>query len=289
MRAYTALVALSALGLATAAPAPAQLPFLSSPPSPHFATTNSTPVHLQLAVMSRCPDAQLCEAVFDRVLEQRTDVQGDKVLVGELVDVELVFIARPNSTATYGVTCMHGDLECRGNIQELCAAKHWAEGEKGGRKEGEGSESGEEEGVEVMVGGLKGERGWEGWWNFLQCLNYGETGSIGTDAKAKECAKVVGRTWDGPVAACVDSHEGRDLLLASVKEAQKLEATKSCTMLLEGKQVCIHDGTWKSCPGGHEVGDFVRLIKDDFQRLNPPKKEEESEEDDEEEEWVMLQ
>ncbi|GAA6024302.1 hypothetical protein JCM10207_009258 [Rhodosporidiobolus poonsookiae] len=99
MRAVSALAALSVLGLTAVALAPAQLPFLSSSPSPHFATTNSTPVHLQLAVMSRCPDAQLCETVFDRVLEQRTDVQGDKVLVGELVDVELVFIARSNSAA----------------------------------------------------------------------------------------------------------------------------------------------------------------------------------------------
>lgn len=65
--------------------------------------------------MSACPDAALCESVFDDVFD----------LVGNLVDVNLIYIAKLNSTSKYGVSCMHGELECDGNVQQLCAAKYW--------------------------------------------------------------------------------------------------------------------------------------------------------------------
>jgi hypothetical protein len=41
-------------------------------------------VPIQLGVMSRCPDALLCETVFDQVLDK----------VGSKVDMSLVFIAK---------------------------------------------------------------------------------------------------------------------------------------------------------------------------------------------------
>jgi hypothetical protein len=34
----------------------------------------------------------------------------------------------------------------------------------------------------------------------------------------------------------------------------------------------VHDGTWKECSGGHEVGDFVSQIKTEYERLNRPSK-----------------
>lgn len=127
---------------------------------------------------------------------------------------------------------MHGDLECRGNIQQLCAAHLWngKEDEKrvGGAEETEKKGRGEEEEGD---GVSREKESWEDWWNvrrlsalsllsfpsnvdlrnlcsfllppplsprhdtrqFIQCINYGETSSIGTDWKAKECAGVVRR------------------------------------------------------------------------------------------------
>ncbi|KDQ15337.1 hypothetical protein BOTBODRAFT_158124 [Botryobasidium botryosum FD-172 SS1] len=67
-----------------------------------------------LGVMSRCPDAILCEGVFDQVL----DAVGDKV------DISLSFLGKANSTEPSGVSCLHGRQECTGNIQELCVAKY---------------------------------------------------------------------------------------------------------------------------------------------------------------------
>lgn len=39
-------------------------------------------------------------------------------------------------------------------------------------------------------------------------------------------------------------------------------------MLINGKQVCIHDGTWKECEGGHTPTDFSKQIKEVWNELN---------------------
>ncbi|KAJ7890809.1 hypothetical protein B0H13DRAFT_2234878 [Mycena leptocephala] len=73
-------------------------------------------VPVELGVMSRCPDALVCETIFDQVLKE----------VGrEKMDLALIYVAELNSTeADFGVTCMHGPGECAGNVQQLCAAKY---------------------------------------------------------------------------------------------------------------------------------------------------------------------
>lgn len=84
---------------------PLQLPFLpGQPPLPPSASLSSlalqhaTPVRVQLGVMSRCPDAHLCEAVWERVLETRTTVANGNRTVGilarELIQLETVYIGR---------------------------------------------------------------------------------------------------------------------------------------------------------------------------------------------------
>ncbi|GAA5873552.1 hypothetical protein JCM3774_000048 [Rhodotorula dairenensis] len=236
-------------------------------------------VKLRLGVMSRCPDAVLVETWFDRVLEHRTSTalgDGAPGTVAGLVDLRLDYIASKNSSALYDATCKHGDIECRGNIQQLCAAELWtappsrtrssshspSEGEMGGQDAADG---------EVKVS-LKGNQGWEDWWNFVQCLNYGELSRIGTDEAASACAKVVGHNWDARERHCVEGKRGRELLRKSVHRTRKHEVEKSATVLINDKVVCVHDGSWQSCPGGHEVGDFVKQIETEWRRINPDRK-----------------
>jgi hypothetical protein len=88
-------------------------------------------VSVQLAVMSKCPDAQFCETVMDRVFP----VVKDKISAPKTI-----YIGQLNSSSPYGVSCMHGPSECRGNIQQLCVRKH--------------SDS------------------WQNWWRFIGCQNY---------------------------------------------------------------------------------------------------------------------
>ena len=74
---------------------PLQIPFLSSdsPPPSTSLNTNATRVSLSLGVMSRCPDAEICETLIDRVLDTHTRRTGSEV-VGDLVDLKLIYLAK---------------------------------------------------------------------------------------------------------------------------------------------------------------------------------------------------
>ncbi|KAG9023686.1 hypothetical protein FRB95_012633 [Tulasnella sp. JGI-2019a] len=143
----------------------------------------SVKVPITLGVMSRCPDARFCEDVFDSVLEE----------VGfEKVDVDLSFIARFNeSEPKYGVSCMHGQQECDGNVQELCVSKHLHLAE---------------------------------WWTWLQCINLGGLVNVGNVGRAKECAEMSGFEWDGSdgIAECWEGKEGVNLFRESIKHSLAL-------------------------------------------------------------------
>jgi len=63
-------------------------------------------VPVTLGVMSQCPDALLCEAVFDQVLSSR-EVMG-------IVDLQLTYIGQLDSSEPdFGVECIHGPDEAR--------------------------------------------------------------------------------------------------------------------------------------------------------------------------------
>ncbi|KAJ3003011.1 hypothetical protein NUW54_g5532 [Trametes sanguinea] len=163
-------------------------------------------VPVVLGVMSRCPDAILCETVFDRVLER----------VSDKIDLSLTFIGTLNaSEPDFGVTCKHGPEECAGRSE------------------------------------------------------------IGKPEKAIQCAKTAELDWENSgVGACagVDgsgkAEEGVRLLQQSVAITQELGIEKSCTVMINGKQVCIHDETWKECEGGHAPKDFIRQIEEEYEKLN---------------------
>ncbi|THH21586.1 hypothetical protein EUX98_g8354 [Antrodiella citrinella] len=190
-------------------------------------------VPVVLGVMSQCPDAILCESVFDDVVEQ----------VGGKIDLSLTFIGTINtSDSEFGVTCKHGPGECAGNVHELCASKY---------------------------------ESFDKWWPFVQCQNKLPRLDIGTPAATLQCAAESDIAWDeGPAGACAgpdgsaSGEEGVQLLKESVKVTASLGITKSCTIVINNKQVCIRDSDWYSCPGGHEPEDFVRQIETEFAKLN---------------------
>jgi len=197
----------------------------------HEQLPNPIPVPVTLGVMSRCPDALLCESVFDEVLD----------IVGHTkVDLNLSFIASLNaSDPVYGVTCMHGTDECAGNVHELCVAKYTTSSSV--------------------------------WWPFLQCLNSQGRDRIGTEKTAKDCAATTKIDWVGSgIEACVKGPEGPRLLRESVLHTIELGVKKSCTILISNKVRCIHDGVWSECDAGHEPKDFVDTINTEYDNLNPP-------------------
>uniref|UniRef100_A0A6B2LKE5 Uncharacterized protein n=1 Tax=Arcella intermedia TaxID=1963864 RepID=A0A6B2LKE5_9EUKA len=64
-------------------------------------------------VMSRCPDANACEALYSGVISQ----------VGTIVDLHVNYIASETSPGSF--VCMHGKQECTGNMQQLCAYNYY--------------------------------------------------------------------------------------------------------------------------------------------------------------------
>jgi len=195
---------------------------------PWSASTIRVPV--TLGVMSRCPDALLCETLFDNVIPR----------VAEKINLSLVYVAAVNaSDPDFGVTCMHGRNECAGNVQQLCVAKHTP---------------------------------MRTWWEFVMCQNYHGRAHIGSWDVAMKCGRTARIDWEeSGVGQCVGSgtgDEGVQLLHDSIRVAESLDITTSCTVLINSEAVCIHDGTWKRCENGHEVKDFVDQIEAAYWKLN---------------------
>ena len=107
----------------------------------------------------------------------------------------------------------------------------------------------------------------------MQCQNYQGRDRIGASDVALNCARNAGFDWvDSGAGECagVDGGgrgaEGVSLLQDSVKATKTLGIEyafryvetlqlidalwafrKSCTILINGRHVCVHDGVWKKC------------------------------------------
>ncbi|KAJ7591086.1 hypothetical protein C8J56DRAFT_934649 [Mycena floridula] len=179
--------------------------------------------------MSRCPDALVCEAVFDKVLQKASNK----------MELSFLYVASIDpSDPEYGVSCKHGPLECAGNIQQLCVAEH--------------------EPFNTL-------------WDFVMCQDQNKD-SIGRIERAVECAEIAGFNWTQSQAGnCASSSgEGLQLLKDNIKRARAMEIEKSCTILINGRKVCIHDSSWKDCPDGHSVESFVERIEKEYEQIERP-------------------
>ncbi|KAH7914365.1 hypothetical protein BJ138DRAFT_1133468 [Hygrophoropsis aurantiaca] len=190
-------------------------------------------VPVVLGVMSRCPDAILCESVFNRVLQR----------VGDKVDISLSFLAKANaSEPVYGVTCLHGPEECAGNVQELCVAKYHPTSVWWPFVQCQNFQGREKIGTPETA---------------ASCAS-----AAGIDWENGEAGQCAGQDGQG--------EEGIQLLQASAAHSVELDIQKSCTVLINGEKVCIRDGTWYECENGHAPADFIRQINEVYERLNSP-------------------
>ncbi|POW18126.1 hypothetical protein PSHT_06201 [Puccinia striiformis] len=215
-------------------------------------------VPVVLGVMSKCPDAQksvlslyltylclllsrlylvhsstpfgglVCEDVFDKVLAE----------VADKVDILLTYIGEIDPSAEYGVRCRHGNIECKGDIQQLCYRNRFPK--------------------------------LHDWWGFIQCENYAGLARVGDEELAKSCARVNGHDWDSDVKDCTTGSQGRQLLESSIEHAKQLRIRRN------HKLICIRDGVWKNCDDGHEVADFVKYIEHEFDLINHPSRAEQT-------------
>jgi len=191
-------------------------------------------VPVELGVMSRCPDALLCESVFDQVLKE----------VGrQKMNLSLIYVARLNSTdADFGVTCMHGPGECAGNVQQLCVAKYASPSAWWEFIQCQNSHGRFQVGIPKLT---------------LECAR-----TAGIDWEDSGVGSCAGLDASGK------GEEGIELLRESLLLGQDLGIEKSCTVLINRKKVCVHDETWKECDGGHGIEDFVKRVNTEYDNIN---------------------
>ena len=134
---------------------------------------------------------------------------------------------------------MHGRQECAGNVQQLCVNKYAPA---------------------------------SNWWEFVKCQNYQGRENVGLPEVVFKCAKTADvDLLAGGAGRCIGldgsgtAAEGVALLRESARFGHQLGIScvflyysmrlwnsnryhrKSCTVLISGRKVCVHDGNWKDC------------------------------------------
>ncbi|WVW82529.1 hypothetical protein I302_104540 [Kwoniella bestiolae CBS 10118] len=242
-------------GLAASIPSPLQQPFGVQD------EYQGDKVNVSLYVMSRCPDARLCENVFEGV------IQKEGIL--DKINLDVGYIGKLNASAPLGVTCKHGTLECIGNAQQLCLYNHLP--------------------VDKAYAIVQ-----------CQNYPSDFPGSIGYLDSVKKCAKTVGVDWDqSGVGKCIErikhnstttgdveeelkrlGKEAKKLLRKNIKETYDRNVTTSCTIDISstirsgGRRRCVVDsGVWRGCDDGHTAQDFIRVIEEEYRNLQSKKDE----------------
>lgn len=182
------------------------------------------PVPVTAFVMSKCPDAVFCEDVLHKAISQ----------VSDIVHFDLQFIAKRDSQSSLGTTCMHGESECIGNIQQLCAQHYYP----------------------------------ESIFDLVLCQNQD---ILSIPYNFGECAKKSGIQVEGSLSECINGTMGKSLLSRSILITEHAVVTKSCTVMIGFQKRCVRDGQrWYDCIGGSEADDFVRTICDAYGNRSKP-------------------
>ncbi|CAF1362135.1 unnamed protein product, partial [Adineta steineri] len=139
-------------------------------------------------------------------------------------------------TKADSIECMHGPDECLGNKQQLCVQSMCSQ--------------------TTLL-------------KFLQCQSkqYGNIPNNG-----EQCVKEVsdGTIQWSDIDTCAKSDKGNQLFLKSLEKTRSASAKKSCTINLNGKFWCMHDGTWSGCSEGHDENSLIKAICSRYNGANKP-------------------
>ncbi len=142
-------------------------------------------VKLEMYIMSKCPYGVMAVQGYKPVFDE----------IGDKVDFHLDYIV---SEANGQFNSLHGEPEVKGNIQQLCAMKHYPNPKQ--------------------------------WMGFIDCQNKNwRSIPEGWEPCADQAQMDKGR-----LKSCIDGSEGKDLLRESMKRAQAANAQGSPTILLAG-------------------------------------------------------
>lgn len=197
-------------------------PFSPCQHRPHGQLSKSK-VKLEVHIMSKCPDAQVC--LRDLVVPAMVNISSD-------VDFTLSYIGKNTNDDDDSVECMHGPSECLGNILELCAVNLYPN-------------------PKIFLGFA----------NCLT-MNYNKIPQKEL-VKECSLEHGVDFNELNHCASKDDGAFGMDLLRNSVTRSANANVTKSCTIRLDGKTRCIRDGgEWKDCDAGSTPKDLIHDIQE---------------------------
>jgi len=202
-------------------------------------TTSDVRVPVTLGVMSRCPDALKCEALFDTIIPR----------VCEKINLSLAYVAKFNeSDPHFGVTCMHGPSECAGNVQQLCVQKHmtsiqaWWEfvmcqnyqGRDNIGKPEVASRCARIAGIDWEMSGVGRCAGLDGSGTGYEGVQLLHDSIRVVESLGITCASIL------PAPS------------PSIHQLSSFFHSKSCTIVINTEKVCVLDGSWKECEvSGH--------------------------------------
>lgn len=153
--------------------------------------------------------------------------------LSSIINFTVSFIAydEPNEIA-----CMHGPDECHGNKQQLCVQSKCSQ--------------------TTLI-------------KFLQCQSR-QLQNIPNNGE--QCVKEAsdGTLKWSDIDECVRSDKAIELFRKSLQKTQSAKATKSCTIHLNGKFWCMHDGSWYGCAEGHDEKSFIKAICSRYSGPNKP-------------------
>lgn len=154
--------------------------------------------------------------------------------LSSIINFTISYIAYEKSGNEIG--CMHGPSECLGNKQQLCVQNMCSQ--------------------TTLL-------------KFLQC----QSKSLeNIPDNGEPCAREASDNqlkWSD-VEACVQSEKANELLRKSIQKTQSSSVTKSCTIHLNGKFWCMHDGTWYGCSEGHRKNHLTKAICSRYNGPNKP-------------------
>jgi len=180
-------------------------------------------VRVDLFVMAKCPDAYTCETVYAPVIAK----------VGSIVDLHLDYIAEVDPNSQTGFDCMHGEDECVGDIQQLCAYSHYQSNYT--------------------------------WWNFVLCEDQDQDN---IPYNGEDCCSQSDMDYN-VINNCATGSEGVTLMTNSINYTNSKNVQVSCTIYISDQEFCVHNGDWEDCKT-HDLGGIIEYICSQYTGTNPP-------------------
>jgi hypothetical protein len=185
----------------------------------------------------QCPDAKACEEAFpysslSTIINMNVRPRNSPPAQPTQTGPQLYYIGDTSATPA---TCMHGPNECLGNKEQMCAR-------------------------DLSTTST------DAWYCFVLCQDKSQSK---IPSNGESCATECGIDWK-KVSTCYKADAAEAALVKSMEHSDEMGINACCTMYMDNKLRCVHDGSWKQCTGGHTTADFIKTVCDAYKGADKP-------------------